>query len=154
VFDPVVRPAVPEDHAALVDLERQARAGLVGTRGGDRWLAEHEPIADRWAEEIGQGDAAMFIADLDHLVVGFLALRFQGDGTAHVAAVYVHPEARQCGFGDAMMEAAVAAARSHGSERIEGEALPGDRDAKNLYERAGITARLITLSAPLDKLRA
>jgi hypothetical protein len=27
---------------------------------------------------------------------------------------------------------------------VEGQALPGDRHTKNLYERAGIVARLIT----------
>ena len=32
---------------------------------------------------------------------------------------------------------------------LEGEALPGDRETKNLYERAGITARLITVSKSL-----
>jgi hypothetical protein len=31
-----------------------------------------------------------------------------------------------------------------GAEAVEGQALPGDRHTKNLYERAGIVARLIT----------
>ena len=31
-----------------------------------------------------------------------------------------------------------------GRDGVEGQALPGDRETKNLYERAGITARLIT----------
>ena len=53
------------------------------------------------------------------------------------------------GFGDALLESAVEAGRAAGCVVIEGEALPGDRDLKNLYERAGITARLIIVSKPL-----
>jgi len=36
--------------------------------------------------------------------------------------------------------------------RIEGEALPGDRETKNLYERARITARLIVVSSELEPI--
>ena len=57
--------------------------------------------------------------------------------------------AREVGFGDALLESAVEAGRAAGCVVIEGEALPGDRDLKNLYERAGITARLIIVSKPL-----
>ena len=34
--------------------------------------------------------------------------------------------------------------RRSGAVAVEGQALPGDRHTKNLYERAGIVARLIT----------
>ena len=68
---------------------------------------------------------------------------------ARVDQVYVTPEARELGFGDALLDAATAIAVEAGAHVIEGEALPGDRDTKNLYERAGITARLITVSRPL-----
>ena len=61
----------------------------------------------------------------------------------------MHPEARELGFGDWLLEAALHAARDAGSTVLEGTALPGDRDTKNLYERAGIKARKITVSLPL-----
>ncbi len=44
---------------------------------------------------------------------------------------------------------AIEAGRRAGMRLLEGEALPGDRDTKNLYERAGIKARLITVSIEL-----
>ena len=69
---------------------------------------------------------------------------------ARVDQVYVTPDARELGFGDALLEAATAAAVAAGADVLEGQALPGDRDTKNLYERAGITARLITVSRRLD----
>ena len=63
--------------------------------------------------------------------------------------VYVEPQAREVGFGDWLLEAALAEARTQGCIVIEGYALPGDRATKNLYERAGITARKITVSKAL-----
>ena len=40
-------------------------------------------------------------------------------------------------------------AEAAGARLLEGHALPGDRQTKNLYERAGIKARLITVSTTL-----
>jgi hypothetical protein len=34
--------------------------------------------------------------------------------------------------------------------RIDALSLPGDRDTKNLYERNGLTARLIVATSTLD----
>jgi hypothetical protein len=63
--------------------------------------------------------------------------------------VWVEPDARELGFGDEMLAAAMAWGRDGGAELVEGHALPGDRNLKNLYERAGVTARLITVSRRL-----
>ena len=93
----------------------------------------------------------MFVAVLDvgddgPLVVGYLVLDVDG-AIARVDQVYVTPDARELGFGDALLEAATDGGR-RGRRRAcsRATALPGDRDTKNLYERAGITARLITVS--------
>jgi GNAT superfamily N-acetyltransferase len=68
---------------------------------------------------------------------------------ARIDQVYVAVEARELGFGDALVAAAMDWAREQGAELIEAETLPGDRNLKNLYERAGVTARLITVSKRL-----
>ena len=68
---------------------------------------------------------------------------------AVVRQVYVEPEARELGFGDGLLDAARHEAQRHGCSALEGFALPGDRDTKNLYERAGITARKIIVSTRL-----
>lgn len=66
------------------------------------------------------------------------------DQIVRVDQVWVTPEARENGFGDALLELAIERARALGASAVEGQALPGDRHTKNLYERAGIVARLIT----------
>ncbi len=88
------------------------------------------------------------VADLDGFVVGYLELDVL-DSIATVRQVYVEPEARELGFGDGLLDAARHEAVERGCAALEGVALPGDRDTKNLYERAGITARKIIVSTRL-----
>lgn len=151
MIDPHVRPGAVTDAAELVELEAAARTALIDARGGARWLEEHRPIASRWGERVEAG--GVFVAALTHpagdpLVVGFVCADL-GGSVARIEQIYVRPEARELGFGDALLATATAAARAAGARVLEGEALPGDRATKNLYERAGITARLITVSTRL-----
>lgn len=151
MIDPTVRSAEPGDIGPLRVLECEARAALVDARGGRRWLEEHPQIGEQWAELVAGDAVTVAVLDVDDgaaLVVGYLVLDIEGR-IARVDQVYVTPDARQLGFGDALLEAATAAATAAGARVLEGEALPGDRDTKNLYERAGITARLITVSRAL-----
>jgi GNAT superfamily N-acetyltransferase len=140
VIDPLVRVATATDAVALDALETEARASLTGQRGGDRWLQEHPPGS--WARE----ETMTWVAHVDDVVVGYLVLAIGDAEVARIESVFVTPEARELGFGDALLDAARTEAVRRGAAYLEGEALPGDRDTKNLYERAGITARLITVS--------
>jgi GNAT superfamily N-acetyltransferase len=127
-------------------LEAESRAFLAGQRGGARWLETHPERGSAWRDAIA--DAHVLVAHIGEVVVGYLVLTIV-DAIARVDDVYVTPEARELGFGDAMLASATEGARSAGCSLIEGYALPGDRDTKNLYERAAIKARLITVSAEL-----
>ena len=151
MIDPDVRAADGADVEALTELEAEARAALVDARGGRRWLEEHDLIGGAWPQVVAERTVfvAVLPAEPGRLPVGFLVLDVDG-AVAHVDQVYVTPGARELGFGDALLEAAVEAARGAGADVLEGHALPGDRDTKNLYERAGITARLITVSTRLS----
>lgn len=139
-----VRAAITADADELAALEAQARAALVSNRGGTAWLDDHPPVGDgpRWAALIERD--RVWVATVDGLVVGYLQLAIT-ERVARVCQVFVRPEARGLGFGDDLLSAAIDHARLSGSAAIETEALPGDRDTKNLYERAGITARLLVL---------
>jgi ribosomal protein S18 acetylase RimI-like enzyme len=146
VVDPVVRSARTDDIAQLRTLESEARAALVGRRGGDRWLETHAARADTWDAALAAG--SVDVAVIGDVIVGYLVAHHERS-VAFIDDVYVTPEAREVGFGDALVQRAMSTGRSDGCTTIEGEALPGDRHVKNLYERAGITARLIVVSRAL-----
>jgi GNAT superfamily N-acetyltransferase len=145
VIDPIVRladPARPDDLWQLELLEREARDALDGQRGGERWLAEHPAVGTAWAHRCTTAD--VHVAVIGDVVVGYLVAVLGDDRVVRVDQVWVTPLARELGFGDGMLAAAIERGRQGGAIAVEGESLPGDRHTKNLYERAGIVARLIT----------
>ncbi len=145
MIDPTVRAADPDcgdDLTQLELLEREARAALVGQRGGERWLVEHGAVDDAWVQRCIVSD--VYVAVIDDVVVGYLIADLGPDHVVRIDQVWVTPAARELGFGDELLATAIASARKRGAVAVEGQALPGDRQTKNLYERAGIVARLIT----------
>lgn len=151
MIDPEVRRAVAADRVELERIERDARSATASMRGGQRWLAEHDPFD--WSTLVASPDAAVFVAELrtgpgQPVLVGYGVVERVAP-VAMIRQVFVEQPARELGFGDALLEALVEWGRASGCEYVEGLALPGDRHTKNLYERAGITARLITVSRAL-----
>ena len=142
MIDPLVRSATAGDHDQLRELEREARAALVGQRGGDRWLVEHPEVGDAWAARCASAD--VFVGYIDDVVIAYIVAELGSDAIVRIDQVWVTPEARELGFGDELLATAIESARERGAIAVEGQALPGDRHTKNLYERAGIVARLIT----------
>jgi GNAT superfamily N-acetyltransferase len=142
VIDPVVRAATASDQQQLVELELEARAALVDQRGGDRWLLEHPLVGDGWAARSEAAD--IFVGVIDDVVVAYIVAELGDDAVVRIDQVWVTPEARELGFGDELLATAIESAKQRGAVGVEGQALPGDRHTKNLYERAGIVARLIT----------
>lgn len=146
--DVVVRAAAASDVRSCSDIDAAARRDLVDQRGGEAWLAEHPPLSDGadWL-------AHSFVAVIDDVVVGFLVGTI--DDTARgrvfrIDRVYVVAEAREVGCGDELVAMAMERASHESCRFLEAVALPGDRDTKNLYERAGVTARSITVSKRLS----
>jgi len=147
VIDPTVRaldPSDGDDIAQLELLERDARAALVGQRGGERWLIEHPRVGRHWADRCAGEGVDVVVAHIDQVVVGYLVGILGSDRIIRVDQVWVAEMARENGFGDALLELVIERAVARGAGAVEGQSLPGDRHTKNLYERAGIVARLIT----------
>ena len=142
-MDPVVRPAGEEDCADLARLEALARDAIRDVRGGALRLGECPPVDD-WPALVRDHSARVFVGTLDDAVVAYMVLVLQpARNRGTVTHVYVEPEARELGLGDTMVEHAISTVRDAGLGGIESVALPGDRETKNLFERAGLTARLI-----------
>jgi ribosomal protein S18 acetylase RimI-like enzyme len=146
-----VRPARADDVAALRWLEQEARTDVVSRRGGPQLLAEQPVLADGWAELLDATPPRVLVATIDEVAVGYLLLGpVATAATVRVEQVWVSPGAREIGFGDDLLATATEIARAGGAVAIEAEALPGDRDTKNLYERAGVTARKLVVWKALN----
>lgn len=147
-----IRRATAADAPVLATLEREARAALVDARGGAALLAELPAHGD-WLPALSDPARVVLVATYDDVVVGYLELVLPvGGGAGLVRQVHVHPEARELGFGDGLLAAAIDAIRDAGGTVVESWALPGDRDTKNLFERAHVTARKIIVSRAIPPL--
>lgn len=145
-IDPDVRRASEGDVRDVIELDLDLRRSVDGQRGGEAWLVEHPPLSETGFPDL------VWVAVVDDVVVGCLVARVSHDqrgAVMNVDRVFVHDSARDLGFGDALLAACLDEARSTGCVALEATALPGDRQTKNLYERAGITARSLTLSRML-----
>jgi GNAT superfamily N-acetyltransferase len=153
--DEFVRPAGAPDEAVLVALETEARAGVAAMdRGGRQWLDEHPCLGPTgWAVRLEDPGWASVVSGLDGVVLGYGSMRRPGGrrlAVASIEAIFVTPEGRELGLGEAMLAQLTADAAEHGAAEVEATALPGDRDTKNLFERAGLVARLIVVSRRLE----
>jgi len=149
MIDPTVRRVRTADAIEVEQLqvlEAEARLAVADQRGGERWLADHPAVGSGWSARVAE--ALVWAAHIDDVVVGYIVAE-RADDIVRIVDVWVTPGAREVGFGDELLGAVVAEARRGGAIGVEGAALPGDRHTKNLYERAGIVARLIITYKPL-----
>jgi GNAT superfamily N-acetyltransferase len=145
-----VRSATVADADQLHELELAARAAISDARGGAAALAEQPPVGE-WRTVLDHPDERVFVASIDDVVVGYLQVSHpHGSPAGVVRQVHVTPEARELGFGDELLAAAIGWLRERDAVAVESWALPGDRDTKNLFERAGVTARKLIVSKRLD----
>lgn len=120
-------------------------------------------LAIRYPEALGTagfrrilegGPTQLWVGTLDGASVGFAAARFvalaDGRSLAAIDALYVLPEARGVGLGEALMDEILAWAVAGGAAAVDAVALPGDRVTKNFFERYGMTARAIQVHRRLE----
>ena len=145
------RPAVAADLPALAALVEDGIASAAGQRGAELWRLEwapRPPFEGSLRQRLSDPDAGTLVGCLDDHPLGALLLDRRrvtdGPSVARITFVFVEPEARDIGIGEALIDAAADWARLAGCRGLDGLALPGDRHVKNLYERSGMTARELT----------
>ncbi len=137
MIDPMVRRCQADDAAWTARvLELKPAAALVGERGGERWLAGAPPVGDRWRERCRRptsGSPTSTTCVVGYMVPGLGAdYRQDRSGLGDAARARSSASAMRCSSRPSR------SARERGAVAVEGESLPGDRQTKNLYERAGI----------------
>ena len=147
------RRAHAADAGQLDALRARAVEAVAGQRSGPLFLRA-EGARDTGSGD-GHGADLLAVAEIDGAVVGFLEavlvpVGSDGARLCRVTAVYVEPDAREVGAGEALMELVTSWARETGVVGIDALALPGARELKNFFESAGFAARLIVMHHRLD----
>ena len=146
------RAATTDDFARIGELARALRAELAEERGGPLWAAREsqpEPLADVLAARLDRDDAIVLVGTFDDVTVGYGTAWIDhprdGSRLGVIDEIYVEPEARGVGVGETLVERLVAFCVHAGCSGIDATALPGHRQAKNFFERAGFSARLLVM---------
>jgi len=150
------RPASSDDVPRLVELASAAIDELRATKGGDVWArreARVEPLEDSLSADVANTDVLVLAGEIDGAMIGYAVASTEvlADGSvlARLTDVYVEPEARGVGVGEAMLDAVVAWATERNCIGIDALALPGNRETKNFFESFGLVARAIVVHRSL-----
>ena len=133
---------------------RIARDGDIALRDQFRCAAQQEASSYRGHMDFRPGpsspDVVCIAGGAGDTTFGLLSMYEVGERGWFIDLLYVQPEARGVGIGSAMMEVAVAAVKQRGGQRLNAATLPGDRSTKNLFERHGLVAQMITVGKTLS----
>jgi len=147
-----VRRAGPGDLPRCAELLAEAADEANSSRGGElaEGLSERRSTVEEWAET-----GILLVGEYEGTTVGLgagtVADPVLGDGLrlGRIECCYVEADAREVGVGEALVDELLAWFTSQGCTDVDALALPGDRRTKQLYERSGFKARLLTLHRPL-----
>jgi ribosomal protein S18 acetylase RimI-like enzyme len=144
-----------EDVPRLVNLATRAADEVSPQRGGQLLLASRGlPSEERWLPLLSDPRQSVWIGTCDDVVVGYAVVRAEPRRQSTVGVVeelYVEPEARSVGIGEAIMDEITAWCAARGCEGIDAVVLPGNRETKNFFETSGFAARLLVMHRPLRK---
>lgn len=153
-----VRPAVPDDAAALVDLW----ADLLTVAGSATHTAERpcvDGVQRRLSAVADRTDRVILVAELDGSVCGAAYLSREPLTPLHDAVAarlsYLHvlPGCRRQGAGHAILEAAVHQATEWGAEHVVTDVVPVARDTNRFLARLGLGQLIVQRAAPVPALR-
>ena len=126
-------------------------------RGGPLWAAREaraEPLDDAFAELLHDDAHCIVAGTIDEVVIGFGVGRLErlrdGRLLGIVDELFVEPEARSIGVGDAVVDLRVEFFVARGCIGADALALPGNRATKNFFEQHGFVARSLVMHRALE----
>jgi GNAT superfamily N-acetyltransferase len=151
------RLATSDDVQHIGELARLAIAELSAQRGGRLWAireARAEPLDAALAAALEDAVHLVLAGTIDESVVGYSVVHLEhlrdDRPLAVIDDLYVEPDARGVGVGEALINHVVAWARQHGCAGIDALTLVGNRATKNFFEAHGLTARAILVHRDLE----
>lgn len=150
------RPARDDELDLLGRLATGAVDELRSRRGGAVWAAREgrpPPVGESIASTAADPEALVLAGTIDDVPVGYAAVRIvrlhDDSRLGDLTDLYVLPEARGVGVGEALMNAVTQWCRDRSCIGVDSIALPGDRETKNFFETFGLVARALRVHRPL-----
>jgi GNAT superfamily N-acetyltransferase len=103
--------------------------------------------AERWQDRLADRDTVFVIAHVEGVDVGLARLTIE-QGSAGLFSMWVAPEYRGRGIGEALVSRVVIEARSRGHTTLALEVVESNAVAMRLYERCGFVPTGRTCSMP------
>ena len=151
------RPAAPDDLPLLEEFAELAVAEQADNRGGWVWSRRETripPFRASLETAFHNPDEQLWVGQIDDVPVGYavagVELLRTGELLGRITDMWVQPEARQVGVGEALVANVIEWCTERGCVGIDSLALPGNRATKNFFETFGFKARLLTVYRPLD----
>ena len=151
------RTATADDVPRVVELARAMRAELTQHRGGHLWATrdvDGEPLDVMFSRAVAGPDPRIVVGSIDGVVVGYGVVTVEhlrdGSRLGRIAELFVEPDARGVGVGEAIANEIVDHCRAAGCTGVDAVALPGHRATKNFFEEQGFTARALVMHHELE----
>ena len=149
------RPATPADTEITAALAQQAMVTVRDERGG-RWHLDHDSDAKdpqtRDVHAVQTADQQLVVGCIEGVVVGYgmayLSPTIDGQ-LCMIDELVVHPRAQAIGVGSEILAQVRSWAIATSCQAIESQVLPGNRAAKNFFERVGMKTRKMRVSVDL-----
>jgi GNAT superfamily N-acetyltransferase len=148
-----VRPATAADLDRIVELYAELRLEFGGYRG--RWYeleAWPEPAEAALAAAITDPETLVLVGTIDGYPIGYMVAGIAdalpqagGERVGRIHDLFVEPQAREVGVGEALLSEAIDWYRGRGVRCADIMVLPGHRAAKNFCEENGFVARAIVM---------
>jgi GNAT superfamily N-acetyltransferase len=150
------RVATDADLAEVTALCELGVAELRPLRGGavwSQWEARPQPFGDSIRNTADDPASLIVVGTIDDTIVAYSAVSettlHDGSQVGNLTDLYVMPDARGVGIGEAMMGAVTEWCRQRGCIGVDSIALPGDRATKNFFESFGMVARALRVHRAL-----
>jgi ribosomal protein S18 acetylase RimI-like enzyme len=144
-----VRPAAPSDKDALQQLWEEFEAEVPEPDG-----FAPETWKEQWAEleRHMKGDGAVFVAEDDGELVGFIDADASEPGRWHVETVHVRSHSRRQGIAKALLRAANDAAGKAGAKHVSLEVLTSNEIGEAVWRRLGFEPVELLMTQSVDAL--
>ena len=149
--------------ATLADLDvlerfaTQAVAEQAENKGGFIWSrreTRNPPYRVSLEAAFSDPDQNIWMGVINEVAVGYavagVELLRTGEVLGTVSELWVEPEAREVGVGEALIADVIEWCKERNCVGIDSMALPGNRATKNFFETFGFKARLLTVHHSLD----